>query len=290
MTAEGCLICGETGSSEFLSQGDYSYLRCRCGLVYLHPQPDFSRLRDLYAGKAECTVDTGIDPTGEEIIHRSRFAAELDRIEKQVLPGRILDIGSAWGFFLAEARERGWKTRGVELSLEASGYARSRFGLDVFTGKLAEARLPENHFDAVTLWHVLEHIPDPLAELVEIRKILRNDGLLVVSVPTPWNASDYSSDAIPLHLFYFDKDTLTTLARKAGVRVLQIDGRSSSGVMAKLKKAGIRDPRGIVVSHWRALSKLRKLLHAMKTRLGHPREISLYAAPAEPAPAPIMVY
>ena len=110
MTAEECLICTKTGSREFLSQGDFSYLRCqRCGLVYLHPQPDFSRLRDLYAGNAQCTVDTGIDPTGEEIIHRSRFAGELDRIEKLRSPGRILDIGSAWGFFLAEARARGWK-------------------------------------------------------------------------------------------------------------------------------------------------------------------------------------
>jgi SAM-dependent methyltransferase len=269
------------GSTVFLSQGDFSYLRCRCGLVYLHPQPDFGCLWDLYVGKAVCTVDTGIDPTGEEIIHRSRFAGELDRIEKLRSPGRILDIGSAWGFFLAEARERGWKTWGVELSREASGYARSRFGLDVFTGKLAEARLPESHFDAVTLWHVLEHIPEPLAELAEIRRILRNDGLLVVSVPTLWSVSDYLSDAIPLHLFYFDKATLTALARKAGFRVLRIEGRSSSGVMAKLKKAGIRDPRGIVVRHWRVLSKLRKLLHGMTKHLGYPREITLYAVPSD---------
>jgi SAM-dependent methyltransferase len=282
MTAEGCLICRETGSREFLSQGDFSYLRCeRCGLVYLHPQPDFSRLRDLYAGKVECIVDTRIDPTGEEIIHRSRFAGELDRIEKQRSPGRILDIGSAWGFFLAEARERGWKTWGVELSHEASEYARSRFGLDVFTGKLAEARLPASHFDAVTLWHVLEHIPDPLAELAEIRRILRNDGLLVISVPTHWSASDYSSHALPLHLFYFNKVTLTALARKAGFRVLRIEGQRSSGVMAKLKKAGIRDPRRFVVRHWNVLSKLRKLFHSMTKHLGHPREITLYAVPPD---------
>jgi SAM-dependent methyltransferase len=283
MTAEGCLICRETGFREFLSQGDFSYLRCeRCGLVYLHPQPDFGCLRDLYAGHARCAVDTGIDPTGEEIIYRNRFAGELDRIEKLRVPGRILDIGSAWGFFLAVAGERGWKTWGVELSHEASGYARSRFGLDVFTGKLAEARLPESHFDTVTLWHVLEHIPDPRAELAEIRRILRNDGLLVVSVPTPWSAPDYSSDAIPLHLFYFDQATLTTLVQRTGFRVLQIEGRSSTGVMARLKKAGIRDPRRFVVRHWRVLSKLRKLLHSMTKHLGHPGEIILYAVPTDP--------
>lgn len=282
MTAKKCLICRETAAGELQSQGDFSYLRClRCGLVYLHPQPDLSRLRDLYAGNAQRAVDTGIDPTGEEIIHRSRFACELDRIEKLRSPGRILDIGSAWGFFLAEAGERGWKTRGVELSREESVYSRSRFGLDVFTGKLAEARLPSSHFDAVTLWHVLEHIPDPLAELAEIRRILRNDGLLVVSVPTPWSVSDYLSDAVPLHLFYFDKATLTALARKAGFRVLRIEGRRSSGVTAKLKKAGIRDPRGVVVRHWRVLSKLRKLLHAMTRHLGHPGEITLYAVPSD---------
>jgi 2-polyprenyl-3-methyl-5-hydroxy-6-metoxy-1,4-benzoquinol methylase len=285
MSFEGCLICRETAASELHSQGVFSYLRCvRCGLVYLHPQPDFSCLRDLYAGKAGCRVDTGIDPTGEEIIHKSRFEGELDRIEQLILPGRILDIGSAWGFFLAEARERGWKTWGVELSLEASEYARNRFCLDVFTGKLAEARLPKNHFHAVTLWHVLEHIPDPLAELTEIRKIIRNDGLLVISVPTPWSASEYSSDPIPLHLFYFDKATLATLARKAGFRVLRIEGQSSTGVMAKLKRAGIRDPRQFVVRHWHVLSKLRKLLHRMIKHFGHPREITLYAVPTDPRP------
>jgi SAM-dependent methyltransferase len=283
MTAVGCLICGETATRELHSHGNFFYLRCeRCGLVYLHPQPDFGCLRDLYAGKAECTADAGIDPTGEEIIHRSRFTGELNRIEKLRSPGRILDIGSSWGFFLALARERGWKAWGVELSREASAYARSRFGLDVFTGKLAEARLPESHFDVVTLWHVLEHIPDPLAELAEIRRILRNDGLLVISVPTPWSASEYSSDDIPVHLFYFDKATLTTLARKAGFRVLRIEGRSSSGMMAKLKKVGIRDPRHFVVRHWRVLSMLRKLLHSMAKHLGHPREITLYAVPVDP--------
>jgi|WetSurMetagenome_2_1015567.scaffolds.fasta_scaffold00525_6 SAM-dependent methyltransferase len=282
MIAERCLICREAIPGESRPGADFSYRRCgRCGLVYLHPQPDFGCLRDIYAGSAECAVDAGIDPTGEEIIHRSRFAGELDRIEELKSPGCILDIGSAWGFFLDVARKRGWKTWGVELSHEASGYARSRFGLDVFDGKLSEARFPESHFDVVTLWHVLEHIPDPLAELEEIRRIIRNDGLLVISVPTLQSASESSSDATPLHLFYFDGATLTALVRKAGFRVLQIEGRSSSGVMSTLKKAGIRDPRRFVVRYWRVLSKLRKLLHGMRKRLGRPGEITLYAVPSD---------
>ena len=115
----------------------------------------------------------------------------------------------------------------------------------------------------------------------EIRRIIRNDGLLVVSVPTLQSATDSSSDAIPLHLFYFDGATLTALVRKAGFRVLQIEGQSSTGVMSTLKKAGIRDPRRFVVRHWRVLSKLRKLLHGMTSRLGHPREITLYAVPSD---------
>jgi len=277
-----CLLCKEMTASELQSKENYSYRCCsRCGFVYLYPRPDSDGLRDLYSGKAECAIDTSIDPTGEEIIHRSRFAVELDRIEKLRSPGNILDIGSAWGFFLALAEERGWLPLGVELSCEASEYARRRFGLNVFTGTLADARLPESHFDVVTLWHVLEHIPDPLAELTEIRRIIRDDGLLVVSVPTPWSICDYLSDAVPVHLYYFDEGTLTSIARKAGFRVLRIGKRSSSGMMAKLKKAGIQDPRQFLVRYWRPLSKVRRLLQSVITHFGHPKEITLYAVPID---------
>ena len=75
--------------------------------------------------------------------------------------GRLLDVGTGFGFFLAEMKKRGWEATGVEISKKAMDYARDILGLTIHPGPLEKVSFPDNHFDAVTGFYVIEHLPQP---------------------------------------------------------------------------------------------------------------------------------
>ncbi|NPV05563.1 MAG: class I SAM-dependent methyltransferase [Syntrophaceae bacterium] len=276
----GCRLCGGHRTRTVLSHGPYAYVRCSgCGLVFLHPFPEPADLLACYDDRDHAPVPPSDDPSGEEAVHRVRFTEELDRIEALACRGRILDIGCAWGFFLDRCRQRGWEVHGVELSRVEADYARRRFGIEVFNGLLGDARFPDRHFDVVTLWHVFEHMHDPLATLVEVRRILKPGGTAVIAVPTPISAPDYVFDAVPLHLFYFDEHTLRRALGRTGFRVCGIRKGGGTGGAALMRKAGVRDPHGMIARHVALLWPLKKVLQHVRSAADLHKEITVYAVP-----------
>jgi SAM-dependent methyltransferase len=97
--------------------------------------------------------------------------------------GRLLDVGSGFGFFLAEMKHRGWETVGVEISEKAMDYARNILGLTIQPGPMEKADFPDNYFDAVTGFYVIEHLPRPMAFLKQCYRILKPGGLLLLRYP-----------------------------------------------------------------------------------------------------------
>lgn len=276
----GCRLCGGHRNRPFLSHGPYAYVRCSgCGLIFLHPFPEPADLLACYDDRGHAPVPPSDDPSGEAAVHRVRFDEELDRIEAYARRGRILDIGCAWGFFLDRCKQRGWEVCGVELSHVEADYARRRFGLEVFNGALGDARFPGRHFDVVTLWHVFEHIHDPLATLAEIRRILKPGGVVVIAVPTPISAPDYVFDSVPLHLFYFNESTLVRALRLAGFRVIHARKGGGTGGATLMRKAGVRDPRGMIARHVALLWPLKKIFQHARSAADLHKEITVYAVP-----------
>jgi 2-polyprenyl-3-methyl-5-hydroxy-6-metoxy-1,4-benzoquinol methylase len=94
-----------------------------------------------------------------------------------------LDVGSGFGFFLAEMKDRGWEAVGVEISKKGIGYARNILGLTIHPGPMEDAGFPDNHFDVVTGFYVIEHLPHPMAFLKECYRILKPGGLLLLRYP-----------------------------------------------------------------------------------------------------------
>ena len=138
--------------------------------------------------------------------------------------GSLLEVGCSTGAALSAYRELGWKVRGVEFHPDASLFARERLGLDVSTGTLAQARLPDEAFDVAILTHVLEHLPDPLETLRELRRTLKPGGSLYLAVPNlsalePRVFGRHFAWEIPRHLYYFTPKTLGALLDKAGFEV-----------------------------------------------------------------------
>jgi 2-polyprenyl-3-methyl-5-hydroxy-6-metoxy-1,4-benzoquinol methylase len=192
------------------------YVKCKnCHLIYVNPIEKASKINGDYSK---------MENHDAPIIQRSRLRAaksQLGLIKKHKNGTTLLDIGCGEGFFLFNASKAGYTTKGIEISQYAAEYAGREFGLDVEVKPFEELQYPENYFDVVTLWQVLEHVPHPIVVLREVHRILKPEGLLVTSTP------DIESIMAKifrrkwwslrrLHINQFTAKTLTDMLRRAG--------------------------------------------------------------------------
>lgn len=167
---------------------------------------------------------------------RHHFAGLLDAIEAVVPVGDLLEIGSAYGFFLDEAHHRGWRVRGVEPSSSARAYARGTLGLDIGSEPLTELVVQRESVDAIAMWDVIEHLPDPRATVEAAFAWLRPGGVLalstgdVASLSARLHGRDWSLMTPPWHQFYFSRSTMRRLLESTGFEVVHIDGDGTVAV------------------------------------------------------------
>lgn len=173
-----CPLCQSISCRPLFVHAEEQHVRCcDCGLIYVNPRQAMAQIEAFY--------EEEYYGLGQKIDYEARvefFAGMARRLENQIRPGRLLDIGCGYGHFLLACQKRGWQVAGVELGGVACAWAREE-GLDVFNGTLAQARYPENSFDLVTLWNVLDHLAEPLAEVREILRVLRPGGRICFRVP-----------------------------------------------------------------------------------------------------------
>jgi SAM-dependent methyltransferase len=156
------------------------------------------------------------------------------------LKGRtLLDLGCGDGSFLFLAGRHGWDCTGIEVNPAAVDAARAA-GLNVLLGDLASAPLGPTKFDVVRLWHVLEHVPEPVELLGQVRARLRPDGVLVVGVPdfgSPVRrvfGPRWSGLQLPYHLHHFDRSTLRRTLEAAGFEIVRLRNRSVGTAFSSL--------------------------------------------------------
>ena len=156
-------------------------VRCKnCGLVYSNPQATRETLRDFYTATYPELSRYLEGVEGLRSSHQAFFAGLNERVGE----GRFLEVGSASGHLLKVGQEMGWDVYGVELSETFSQYARDSLELkNIYTGELWEACFPNQFFDYVLMWHTLEHVPDATRVLIEIGRIMKDDGELRIGVP-----------------------------------------------------------------------------------------------------------
>jgi len=232
-----CNLCGSTQTDLYYEGRDrqlggierFRLVRCRqCGLIYLNPRPSQDEISRYYPDDYEPFTRFSRDQSGP--LARWSQTRYLDKRCKAVMrwksSGRLLDVGCATGEFLARMMEYGWQVQGVELSPTAAETARREYDLDVLTGDLTQAQFPDHHFDVITLWDVLEHLYDPLAGLVEINRILKDDGLLVIELP---NAKSFDAALfgpywigldMPRHLHVFPPAPLEAMLKQSGFQIV----------------------------------------------------------------------
>jgi len=196
-------------------------VKCRnCGLRYINP-----RLRGdlIFSSYAE-----GEDPVYvSQMDARERtFAASLAQIEKLVdRPGRLLDIGTAAGGFLAAATRRGWQAEGCEPNRWLAAWGSKHYGVRIQPGSVFEQNYEPASFDVVTLWDVIEHTTNPRETIAHCRSLLKPGGVLVVNYPDigSWIARALGRRWLFLtsvHLHYFDRGTMKRFLESAGFEVV----------------------------------------------------------------------
>ncbi len=210
-------------------------VKCQtCGLIYANPRLDahavddnYSRVDDpLYIEEREGRVLTfrrNLRPLQELIARNTLARAQEHNAPDATSPLRLLDVGCHIGVMLEIAQERGWDAVGIEPSAWAAARAAER-GLNVINATLANAHLPANSFDAVTMWDVVEHLTNPSADLNQVYRVLKPGG--VVAVHTIDIESPLARVMGPrwpwlmeMHLYYFSPRTLGQMLEQIGFRV-----------------------------------------------------------------------
>jgi SAM-dependent methyltransferase len=232
---------------------------CRCGLVYLNPRPSKDRLGSYYptvyyppvqaksrpqlqqqAKKASAQIKRWVleDYYG----YPSTVSAGWSRIVRRILlwpgktlrelkgrqplpwrgEGKVLDVGCGTGGNLKTLQDQGWTPNGIEISDVAAAHARDLVTGDIHTGTLESAPFSPQSFDLILMSHSLEHLPSPVNALRRVHRLLKDDGLLVVSVP---NVNSLECKLFgrwwfqldpPRHFYHFDKRSLSGLFTQGG--------------------------------------------------------------------------
>jgi 2-polyprenyl-3-methyl-5-hydroxy-6-metoxy-1,4-benzoquinol methylase len=141
--------------------------------------------------------------------------------------GRALDLGCGNGAYLLLLKKMGWDVIGVDMNDNVSREVKEA-KIPVLTGELEELKLEENSFDLITLWHVLEHLHDPLKTLKLVHRLVKDDGILFVEVPNNTSAlsrlfkSNWFAWDLPRHLCHFSPTSLSKMLNQAGFEITMI--------------------------------------------------------------------
>ncbi len=266
--ARYCLLCGDEGEILYKGQRDrlfgvpgiWTLMQCPgCQLVWLNPQPTPDDIGKLYANyfthnkpNTNRNRNGGLRKAVKASILQSSYGYRMDGSNralgsflKCIDPlreivgssvrwleahegGRLLDVGCGNGRFLDQMRQLGWKVTGVEPDGAAASVARENLGSQVFECSLEEAELPSGRFDAITMNHVIEHVPDPIGTLRECHRVLKPGGKLVVATPNIKSMGCQAFGAywrgleVPRHLHLFCPQSLCMAAERAGLEVQAI--------------------------------------------------------------------
>lgn len=238
-----CDLCGSRERKIVDQQGNI--LQCNvCGLRFVSPRPRQEDISKIYDWSYEnCPGWAAVNPEGQ-LMHERRF----NSLQRFIREGKILDVGAGRGEFLSKAKRTAkWQCFGTDTSRYAVEFAKKKFDISLSFGQLEDLGYPPEFFDAVTLWHVLEHLPFPSRAIKESRRILKKEGFLFVAVPNDsWlgrrqffkNALKKRLNRLPFkkklklkkmypdineqgnkHLFYFTPHTLRRLLEKYGFRI-----------------------------------------------------------------------
>jgi 2-polyprenyl-3-methyl-5-hydroxy-6-metoxy-1,4-benzoquinol methylase len=234
-----CKLCGELvdpAAHVRWRKDGHTILRCpECGLLFRESLPATTELETIYDVSyfkaAEDSSGTGyLDYVADEELHRAAARRRLDILDRAApRRGRLMDIGAAAGFFVAEAADRGWDSRGLDVSEAMVSLGRTRISAAVELGTLQSSTIPDASLDALTMWDYIEHSLDPIDDVRRARVALKPGGLLALSTGDAAtfvarvSGSRWHLLTPEHHNYFFTASTLRRLLESNGFRVVSLD-------------------------------------------------------------------
>jgi 2-polyprenyl-3-methyl-5-hydroxy-6-metoxy-1,4-benzoquinol methylase len=241
MTETGsCLVCGSAGpevlftaKDHLVSGEDFVLKRCNvCGFTFTADPPDEKDISKFYLSEDYISHSDKKQNITDRVYHLARnyllrkkfkLVSKISGMKK----GTLVDIGSGTGYFADNMTRKGWNVTGIELSEPAREYSISRFGLTVISPTEISA-IKDGSVDCVTLWHVLEHLYEPVRWLKEIMRILKDEGTCIIALPNiksadaGWFGNEWAALDVPRHLWHFSSATLQAFIKRHGFNCTEL--------------------------------------------------------------------
>jgi 2-polyprenyl-3-methyl-5-hydroxy-6-metoxy-1,4-benzoquinol methylase len=225
-----------SNKKHFLTVKDYSvsketfelYRDEALDMLITYPQPSVENLGKYYESVDYISHTDSKRSLFEKAYHFVKNIALKNKLNLinslQSKPGKILDIGAGTGDFLSVAKNNGWQTIGVEPSEKAKTIAKGK-GV-AFVEKTSE--LESHTFDVISMWHVLEHVPNLDDQIKELKRLLKPSGTLIIAVPNfkSFDAKHYqnfwAAYDVPIHFWHFSKTAIKLLFEKQEMKLTKV--------------------------------------------------------------------
>ena len=200
-----------------------------CDFTFTNPRPDSTKLGEYYKSDnyiSHTNKKNGFFNRTYQLARNYAIITKLSLVKNVCKKGSLLDIGCGTGEFLFNCSKKGYKTIGIEPSSLARKQAIKNFGLTV-SEKTDLSQFSDSQFNIITMWHVLEHIPNLTKTIIEIKRILKNNGKVIIAVPNhkSWDAKKYknlwAAWDVPIHLWHFSRNTIKNLFNKNGFKLIK---------------------------------------------------------------------
>ena len=263
-----------SNKKHFLTVTDYSvsketfelYYDQDLDLLITSPQPSPENLGRYYESNDYISHTDSKRSLFEKAYHFVKGIALKNKLNLinncSSIKGNLLDIGAGTGDFLLTAKQNGWNTIGVEPSEKAKGIAIGK-GIQ-FSDSTEE--LESNSFDVVTMWHVLEHVPNLEIQIKELKRLVKPNGTIIIAVPNfkSYDAKYYgkfwAAFDVPIHFWHFSKTAIKLLFEKEDIKLekvlpMKFDSFYVSLLSEKYKNGKMNFVKAIwigLVSNWKA--------------------------------------
>ncbi len=238
-TLTQCPVCQSARFKDFLlvkdhtvSQAKFQIVACEsCGFEFTNPRPPAEEIGQYYESADYISHHDEARDLMSTIYNKVRNYTTQQKIKlvgRAVgKKGKLLDIGSGTGFFLSQAKAAGWQVSGTEPDAQARAIGQSRVGEDLY--ETTDDPVFENKkYDAITMWHVLEHVHRLNEMLSWLHEHLAPQGKVFIAVPNSESddalafRENWAAYDVPRHLYHFSKKTMRKLAEKHGFKVQEI--------------------------------------------------------------------
>jgi len=234
---ESCYICDSSVEIKYnLLQNEtekFKIVKCKkCGLLRLSPLPDKLTIEQIYTkNSSQKNLEFEVFSSKYLTILKRFLIIEplLKRLKNKYIRDeqtRLLDIGCSTGWITSVSRDLGFDVIGLEVNPYLAQFGRENYNLKIIESYVEEFSSDEK-FNSVSMFHVLEHLPDPLKALKKVATLLDNNGNLLIVVPNSKSLGvsifkEHYNWNVPNHISFFSSDTIKLLLNKAGFKVVEI--------------------------------------------------------------------